>query len=182
METILGYDINNLATDIEKLEPELAAGKALQIEICTEGTPTQEDLAQIVINADQAGFAATFPTFKVISGIPTTSFVLTSGHLATGGNGLPTGQWQLILPIIIPLATIGVIVYGITKIGSITSALFPIILTVGGIVIVTVALLRKPAQTYIEKGGKFLPETIALENLPATKAKSPEYIYATDQF
>ena len=172
MTEIVGFTLDQLATDIEALEQYIAGGGALQLNICTEDIPTEADLASLVLNAEQAGFAMTFPEVSLQSGVPTTSFTLSGSTPRSNylGAGIPTGQWQVLIPLLTPLATIGIIAYGITKVGDISKAIMPILLVAGGIMVVSIALLRRPAERYLERGGRvpYLPSTVTLNNIPAT--------------
>jgi hypothetical protein len=61
--------------------------------------------------------------------------------------------WLAILPLIIPALTIGVISLGIFKIGDISENLGKLVLITGGVLIILVALLRKPAERVITSKG-----------------------------
>jgi hypothetical protein len=164
--TLIGHTSEELASDAEKLGALLKGNQGLQIEICTEGIPTAEDLAQMVINADQQGYIISMPCFRMVNGIPTTAFVI-KPKLTTAG-GMTTGfAWAALIPVIVPLATIGIIAYGITQIGDISKAIIPILLIVGGIAIAGIALLRQPLTTYAGSGKPipYMPQTVS--SLPA---------------
>jgi hypothetical protein len=68
-------------------------------------------------------------------------------HPISGGA---KAQWQLIIPLVIPLLTIGLIGIGIFKLSDITNNIGKILLIGGGIAIVLVALLRKPIEHMTE--------------------------------
>ena len=140
---IVGHSIDELAIDLEVMESSMAMGEKARISICSESLPGEADLAEMFLGMLATGCHLSYPTARVVGGVPTTAFVLQKG----------SPQWQLILPILAPLFTIGLIAFGITKIESISSALMPLMLvTIGGAVIM-VAVLSKPATKYIERGG-----------------------------
>jgi len=148
---IVGYSQDELASALMMMEGSIAEGQKARITLCTEALPADEDLAAIYLDMVGIGCHVSYPSARLVEGIPTTEFVLQKGSPA----------WPLIIPLIIPLLTIGLIAFGITKIESITKALVPIILiSVGGLIILA-AVLSKPATKYIERGGKlpYLPET-----------------------
>lgn len=57
------------------------------------------------------------------------------------------GQWQVIIPLIVPLVIVAAVVFGIFKLESITQALIPLILVVGGVVILILAAGGKEPMT-----------------------------------
>ncbi|MDP2729709.1 MAG: hypothetical protein Q8O55_04435 [Dehalococcoidales bacterium] len=148
---IVGSSQNELASALELMESGINYGESARVRLCTEGLPEAADLAQVYLDVLASGHHISYPTSTVINGIPTTEFVIRKG----------SPQWQLIVPLLVPLFTIGLVTFGITKIESITKALVPIILISIGGLIVLAAVLSKPATKYIERGGKvpYLPAT-----------------------
>jgi len=148
---IIGHTQGELASGLELMESGINFGESARVMLCTEGLPDEADLAQVYLDVLASGHHISYPTSTVINGIPTTKFVIRKG----------SPQWQLIVPLLVPLFTIGLVTFGITKIESIARALVPIILISIGGLIVLAAVLSKPATKYIERGGKvpYLPST-----------------------
>ena len=148
---IVGSSQSELASGLELMEAGINYGESARVTLCTEGLPNAADLAQVYLDVLASGHHISYPTSEVINSIPTTEFVIKKG----------SPQWQLIVPLLVPVFTIGLVAFGITKIESITKALVPIILISIGGLIVLAAVLSKPATKYIERGGKvpYLPST-----------------------
>lgn len=145
---IVGYSKEDLATALEVMESNINFGEKARITICTEGMPTEEELDYIFLGMVETGCHLTRPTAALVEGIPTTEFVLQKG----------SPQWQIIIPILVPLFIIGLIAWGIAKIEVISAALLPLMI-VGAVGLIALALIvRRPAEKYIERGGR-LPET-----------------------
>lgn len=145
---IVGYSREDFATALEVMESTIDMGQKARITICTEGMPTEEELDYIFLGMVETGCHVSRPTAGLVEGIPTTEFVLQKG----------SPQWQVIIPILIPLFTIGLIAWGITRMEAITKALVPLMLIGFGGLIILAIVLRKPAEKYLERGGR-LPET-----------------------
>lgn len=148
---IVGSSRAELASGLMIMEGSLNHGEKAALSFCTEDLPTDDELAAMYLDMVAMGCHVTRGTARVIEGIPTTQFILEKGSPA----------WPLIIPLLVPLFTIGLIAFGITKIESITRALVPIILIgVGGLIILA-AIASRPATKYIERGGKvpYLPST-----------------------
>ena len=148
---IVGFSQSELASGLELMESGINYGESARVTLCTEGLPDEADLAQVYLDVLASGHHVSYPTAAVVDGIPTTEFVIKKG----------SPQWQLIVPLLVPVFIIGLVAFGITKIESITKALVPIILiSIGGLIILA-AVLSKPATKYIERGGKipYLPST-----------------------
>ncbi len=146
---IIGYTPAELASGLELMESSINYGENARVALCTEALPDEAELAEMYLGIISSGHHVSYPTAIVVNGIPTTQFVIRKG----------SPQWQLIVPLLIPLFTIGLVVFGITKIESISKALVPIILISVGGLIVLAAVLSKPVTKYIERGGKYLPNT-----------------------
>ena len=151
---IVGSSQEELASALMVMEGSLNLGERARIELCTEVLPTDGDLAVMYLDMVAIGCHVSYPTGQLIEGIPTTQFVLEKGSPA----------WPLILPLIIPALTLGLVAWGITKIESITRALVPIILiSIGGLIILA-AVVSSPATKYLERGGR-------IPLAPSTKGK-----------
>ncbi len=146
---IVGSSQAELAPALMMMEGSMELGEKARLTFCTEGLPSDEALAAMYLDMVTMGCHLSYPSARIINGIPTTEFVLQKGSPA----------WPLILPLIVPILTIGLITFSILKLESITRALVPIILISLGGLIVLAAVLSKPATKYIERGGKvpYLP-------------------------
>ena len=149
---IVGYSEGDLASALDIMEASIDLGQKARISICTEARPTDDELAGMYLGMVATGCHLSHPTARLVEGIPTTEFVLKRG----------SPQWQVIIPILVPLFSIGLIAFSITKIEALSKALVPIILiSIGGLIILA-AVLAKPATKYLERGGK-------IPGLPSTK-------------
>ena len=149
-QEIVGHSREELAAALDLMESSINMGEKARITICTEGMPTEDELDYVFLGMVETGCHLSHPTARLVEGIPTTEFVLAKG----------SPQWQIIIPILVPLFTIGLIAWGIFKIQSIVSALVPIMLIGFGGLIILAVVLRKPAEKIAERAGaKYLPET-----------------------
>ena len=146
---IIGYTQAELASGLELMESSINFGDSARVTLCTEALPDEVKLADMYLGMLSTGHHVSYPTASTVNGIPTTEFVIRKG----------SPFWPLIIPLLVPIATIGLIAWGITKVGDISKAILPIILVSLGGLIVLAAVLSKPATKYIERGGKFLPNT-----------------------
>jgi len=152
-QEIFGYSQSELATALTLMEDSMGMGQKARITLCTEGMPTEEELDQMFQGMKGTECHLSRPTAGLVEGIPTTEFVLRKG----------SPQWQIIIPLLVPLFIIGLITFGIFRLEAITKALVPLLLiTFGGLIILAVAL-RKPAEKYLERGGALprLPKELA---------------------
>lgn len=140
---IIGHSTAELPNALEVMESSMAMGQKARISICTEALPTEADLANMYLEMIANGFHLSQPTATIVEGIPTTEFILEKGSPA----------WPLLIPLIIPILTIGIIAFSITRIEAISKALVFLILAGGGVAIILAAVLAKPATKYIERGG-----------------------------
>lgn len=167
-QQLIGYDVTDLPYAMDVMENATAPGGYCQVQLYTGLVPSPEARQQVFDAITATGHTISFPVTQVVNGVPVTSFNIR--------RDMPYEQyqWQFLIPLVVPLLVGGLVVFGITQINNISSALVPLLLIVGGIAITAIALLRKPAQAYIERGGKipYLPSTILLE--PATKKRTPE--------
>lgn len=146
---IVGYSREDLATALEVMESSINMGEKVRLTICTEALPTEEELAYMFLGMVEAGCHISRPSAQIIQGIPTTKFLLQKG----------SPQWQVIIPILVPLFIIGLIAFGIAKIEEISKALLPLLITSAVGLVALALIVRRPAEKYLERGGKYLPET-----------------------
>jgi GNAT superfamily N-acetyltransferase len=177
MADVTGYDLESLCETIESYEPHMAAGGGIGVTICTNELVPDDVIAQMVIDADQAGFTTSYPTSSIVDGVPTTYFEMTmKKQPASTSVGIQTGQLALILGFLGPVLLGGAIIWGVTRIKSVVTALLPLVIVVGVVVVAVVIVLAKPAEkvatAYIqspkqkllpETTPRFLPSTIPLE-------------------
>ena len=151
VKEIVGYSEEEFGNALALMEDSMNLGQKARISLCTEALPTEEELAEIYLGMVGTGCHLSYPTAMLIEGIPTTKFVLEKG----------SPQWQIIIPILIPLFTIGLIAWGIAKLPDISKALMPLILVSFSGLIILAVVLRRPVEKYIERGGKIplLPST-----------------------
>ncbi len=149
MDELVGYSQEDLSIAFQAFDQLMKEGESFQLTLCTEQMPSHEALDTFYNQAIAIGFKVTYPQVKMVNGFTVTTFTITKGF-----------AFALLIPILVPLFTIGLIAFGIVKAKSITDTLVPILLVAGGILIVGIALLRKPATAYIERGGKipYLPK------------------------
>jgi len=133
------------------MESSINYGDKARVTLCTEVLPDETQLAEMYLGMLSTGHHVSYPTCAVVDGVPTTEFVIKKG----------SPFWPLIIPLIVPVLTLGLVTFGIFKIDTIVKALVPIILISVGGLIVLAAVLSKPATKYIERGGKipYLPAT-----------------------
>ncbi len=163
---LIGYTSDDLAVALNAMESNLQTGESAQVNLYTYELPDPSDIALAYLEAVAAGFKLSYPQAKMVSGVPTISFVLTKTPPVVGYTGHPF--WALLVPILGIVAVPALIAFGIFKAGDISNAIMPILLVAGGIIIITAALLAKPATKYLERGGKIpglLPATEDAEHL-----------------
>lgn len=149
LREVIGHSEEDLATALEAMESSMDFGEAARVTICTESLPADQLLDNLYLGMVACGCHVSQPTARLVEGVPTTEFVLRKGSPA----------WTMLIPLLIPLGTMGLVAFGITKIETISRALVPLLLvTVGGLIILA-AVLSKPATKYIERGGKLVPST-----------------------
>ncbi len=158
---LIGYSLDDLGTALEAMENSINFGESCAIKICTERMPSQEMLDSVYVGILESGHHVSEPVATQVGDIVVTSFAIKKG----------SPQWQLIVPLIIPLVVVGFLIFSITKIGEWAPWIIGTILAVGGIAIALAVLLRKPAQAYIERGGK-IPLLPATKYLPSTSPKA----------
>jgi flagellar biosynthesis protein FliQ len=140
---LVGQDPNDLVYSLGVLEDQIKEGESLKVTLCTTELPSDEMLDNMYAVMIAAGHHVTRPVAKIESGIPVTEFNIKKGSPVLA----------LIVPLLVPVLTLGLIAWGVTKINDITKALLPIILVAIGGTVAIVAFLQKPATKFIERGG-----------------------------
>jgi hypothetical protein len=167
VEPIIGTTVEELGAALTVMEDSMKKGEWAKVRICTTSLPTPEELELAGINMALAGFHVSEPETKVIDGISTVTFAVRKG----------SPEWALLIPIIVPILTIGLITFGIFRIETITKNLLPILLVVGGVVIVTAGLLARPAERVaiklIERKTPTPQLSLAPSTIPNDKSQRP---------
>lgn len=162
LSEVIGHSMGDLATALQAMEASIDFGESARITLCTESLPAEELLDNLYLGMITTGCHVSQPTAAMVEGVPTTEFVLRKGSPA----------WAALIPLLIPLGTVGLVAFGLAKIESISKALMPLMLvTVGGL-IVLVALVRKPAERLLEAGKlptKRLPSATAAKKAVAAR-------------
>jgi fumarate reductase subunit D len=141
---IIGYTSSELASGLQLMEDSINYGDRAKVTLCSGALPDESQLQDMYLAVLASGHHISHPTARMINGVPTTEFVIRKG----------SPQWQLIVPLIIPILGIGLITFGILKIESITKAVVTISLVFIGGLIILAAVLQKPAMKYLERGGR----------------------------
>ena len=152
---LTGHSIEELGQRLQELESSMRVGQKARVTLCTDTLKTMAELNEMYSGMLATGSHVSRPICRVISGIPTTQFSITKGSPAL----------IAIIPILVPLFTIGLIAFGVARIGEISKALLPLVITVVLGVIGIGLILRAPATKYIERGG-------TPPRLPATSKKA----------
>jgi len=148
-EQIIGYSTQDLQAALNTMETSLSKGGQAKVSLYTENLPTDEDLAQLFLDATAAGFHMEYPRARVESGVATTEIILTKG----------SPQWALLVPLIPTLFIVGLIAFGITHIEAIGRTLLPIFITAVVGLIAIAGLMRKPAERVAERAAeRYLPK------------------------
>lgn len=144
-DILTGTSMSELSTALDLMEDSLNEGEMAKLELATYELPGQDDLDVMWAEMVKASFHVSRPTPRIVDGIPLTSMVLTKG----------SPQWAALIPLLVPIGIIGLITFGIVKIETISKALLPIILAAGGLVVLALGIMRKPAaaaaERYIER-------------------------------
>lgn len=147
---IVGYSVNDLRVALDAMEESIPAGAKASLKLYTDRMPTDEDLAEAFLQMTTAGFHISYPTARLVEGVPSTQFVLTKG----------SPQWSLLVPLIPTLFIVGLIAFGITRIEAIGRALLPIFITAVVGIIAIAGLMRKPAERVAERAAqRYLPKS-----------------------
>ena len=153
---LIGYNWNDMAFALNAMEASLETGERARLRLCTNGLPSEYELEAAYLDLIANGFHVSRPIAYLDGEVAVTDFKLAKGSPA----------WAALIPLIVPILTVGLIAFGIMKIQSIGEAVVKIIL-VAGVVVVTLAFVaRKPAQKYLERGGK-------IPLAPSTKRATP---------
>ncbi len=146
---IIGYSAVELPTALDLVESTMEVGEKACLAICTEDLPTEDELDDLYLGMIASGFHDYRPTARVIDGIPTTELVLQKG----------SPSFAIIIPLLVPLFTLGLIAFGLVRIEAISKALLPLMIT-GAVGLVAVALIvRKPAERIAERAAeRYLPK------------------------
>lgn len=151
VDAIVGSSLQDLALALNAVEDSLPSGGQAKLELCTESSPTDEDLAVFYLSLVANGFHTSYPETSIVGGIPTTSIILEKG----------SPQWAMLIPLLIPALTIGLIAFGITKVETLSKAILPLLLVAVGGIIIFAGLMRRPAERVAERvGAKYLPSTL----------------------
>lgn len=141
---IVGYSISKLADALVLMEASMGKGQKARLSLCTEALPSEVELADMNLGMVAAGHHVSYPTTQIVEGIPTTEFVIEKG----------SPVFLALIPLLVPVLTLGLIAFGILRIEAIGTALMKVALVALGGVILLALVLRKPAEKYIERGGR----------------------------
>lgn len=89
-------------------------------------------------------------SWQEVSQTGTTPNTVTIKYTRTDNEGVGFA-WAAVLPLIVPLATIGAVIFGIIKIEDISKSLVPLILILGGVGIILGYIFKEPAGEVIKK-------------------------------
>lgn len=141
---LTGTSMSQLGLALNAMEDSLNEGEKARLELATEQLPAQDTLDAMWADILWAGFDVSRPTAQIVDGIPLTTMVLTKG----------SPQWTMILPLLVPIGVIGLIAFGITKIETITKSLFPLVLATGGLLVIALGIMRRPAAEAAERAAR----------------------------
>ena len=144
MDSITGTSISELGAALNVMEDSLNAGDMAKLELATYSLPPSDELDVMWAEMIASGFHISKPIARVVDEIPVTSMVLTKGSPA----------WAALIPLIVPVAVVGLIAFGIAKIETISRALFPLVLTAGTLTVIALGLMRQPAARAAEAAAK----------------------------
>jgi len=157
---LIGRTKGELASCLTMMENSIDYGQRAKLQLMTDTLPTMEDLEALHGNMLLAGFHTSKPTARLVEGIPATEMVIRKGSPA----------WIAIIPLLTTAIIGGLIVFGITRLESITKALMPILLvTIGGVIVIAGVVSRGPvgvaAGRAVER--RYLTRTIPVESKKA---------------
>ena len=164
---LIGRTKGELASCLTMMENSIDYGQRAKLQLLTDTLPTMGDLEALYAGMLNEGFHTTKPPARLIGGIPATEMVIQKGSPA----------WIAIIPLLTTAIIGGLIVFGITRLESITKAIMPILLvTIGGVIVIAGVVSRGPvgvaAGEYIGKQTlKALPRTIPIEPKKALAAR-----------
>lgn len=146
---IEGRTAEDLRIALNAMEQSLPLGGKAKLELYTDTLPTEEELANTVLNMAAAGFHASYPSARIVQNVPTIEVVLTKG----------SPQWAALIPIIPTVVIVGLIAFGITRIETISKALLPILITTAVTGVIIIGVMRAPAALAAERAAKrYLPK------------------------
>lgn len=152
---LIGYNLEDMTFALNAMESNLKPGEQASLKLCTEGLPSENNLEIAYQSLIANGFHVSRPTAYLDEEVAVTDWVLTKG----------SPQWAMLIPLLVPVLTLGLIAFSIIKIETIASAIVKVLIVTGVVIIIVVIALRKPAEKYIERGGK-------IPMLPATAKKA----------
>ena len=141
---LIGYNLEDMALALNAMESSLKTGEQARLRLSTEGLPSENNLESAYQNLIANGFHVSRPTAYLDEGVAITDLVLTKG----------SPQWVGLIPLIVPIFTIGLIAFGIMKIETIAGAVVKVLIVSGVVVLLLAIAVRKPVEKYIERGGK----------------------------
>ena len=127
---VVGTTVDELSTALGLMEESIPVGGKLQVQLCTDRMPADEDFSDFYVKMVAGGMNPSYPVAQVIEGVPTTTFILEKGAPVPQQYPLATGQFVEIAAILPTLFIVGLIAFGIANISTISSALMPILITV----------------------------------------------------
>ena len=162
-DTLIGYTLDEFPAALDAMERSTPAGKWCNIALACDKMPTKEQCDLAWAQVTITGHHMTKPITQFVNGTAYVSFNIQ--------RDVPyvKYQWQIIIPLIVPVLTIGLVGWGITKIKEIGESVLPIIaVAIGGLVII-VAALRKSAEKFVDRGG--VEQLVGAKMLPRTLGK-----------
>jgi len=140
-KAITGTSLDELNSALISMEDSLNIGDEARLELATYDLPDQGQLDAIWDELLASGLHVSRPTARVIDTIPVTSMVIRKG----------SPQWAAaLIPLLVPIGTLGLIAFGIIKLEDISKALLPLILVAGGLTVIALGIMRQPAARAAE--------------------------------
>lgn len=138
---IIGYTTDDLTVALDAMEQTVPDGGKVKLELYTDRIPTEEALAESFLKMTAAGIHVSYPVAQRVEGVPITTIELKKGSPA----------FAAVVPLIVPVLTIGLIFFVVTKIETVAKAILPIlILGVAGIVVLAgIARTERLGTKYI---------------------------------
>ena len=143
--------LSQLEQDLYQAELDTKPGEWAEIRIALEQYPPQDMLDNLYYGILETGHAISPLTVEMINDYPTVCFKIR--------RDLPLEQylWPLLIPLLVPLATIGIWAYGISQgkslsesISSVFSSALPLIAVGGGLLVLILISGSKTANAYID--------------------------------
>ena len=171
MENI-GYTMDSLTPALNAFQDTATPNAWCRVQICTQQMPTQEMIDEIYRDVLFQGFEAYPITSQIVGGIPTTTITFRNSSVTDVNHTGFVQALGLIVPIIVPLATLGLWAWGINKIQDISDAITPILLIAFGGIIITAVALRKPAEVAASRYlSRYMPDCEVVEMQPMTRVR-----------